>query len=389
MRRVCVFTGSRADYGPLLAVIRALANDPDIDLRLLVTGGHLVREQGLTVRQIEADGFVVDEQVDVVLSNDTPSAVAKSLGLGIIGYTDALDRMQPDVLLVLGDRYEALGVVIAANLRLLPVAHISGGELSFGSTDDSTRHAITKLASVHFTANEVFRRRVIQMGEDPGRVHVTGVPSIDTIMSVELPARDELESLLGIELRTPLFAVTYHPATADLEGSRQGAAGLVEALETFAESTVVVTGTNVDQSRTHVLEPISRYIDKHAESALTMPSLGQTAYLSLVKHADVVIGNSSSGLIEAPALKTPTVNIGTRQDGRPRAASVIDCDETAPSIGKAIRRALTWEHHERTQEAHSPFGDGQAAVRIVDVLKNVRLDTLVPKAFVDLHGGSG
>lgn len=388
MLRVCVFTGSRADYGPLLAVIRALNEDPEIDLRLLVTGGHLVNEQGATVRQIEVDGFAADERVDMVLAADSPSAIAKSFALGVIGYAEALDRIQPDVLVVLGDRYEALAGAVTASLRLLPIAHLAGGDLTFGSTDDATRHAITKLAHLHFTANEEFRRRVIQMGEHPDRVYATGVPSLDTLRTVPLLERAELEARVGLSLGDPVLAVTYHPATADPEGSWAGVAGLVEALDRFPEATIVVTGTNVDQDGASVFAPIREYAARNGSRVAVVPSLGQAGYLSLLKHAAVVVGNSSSGLVEAPAVHTPTVNIGTRQDGRPRAVSVIDTDETPAGIEKAIRHALTSDHQKRSRDAISPFGDGRAAERIVAVLKTVDLNGLVPKTFVDLDGWS-
>lgn len=381
MRRVCVFTGSRADYGPLRAVIEALDADPGIDLRLLVSGGHLVREQGMTVEQIEADGFPVAERVEMVVAGDTASAVAKSFGLAVIGYADALERISPDVVVVLGDRYEALAVAVTAALRLLPIAHIGGGELSYGSTDDSVRHAISKLAHLHFTSNEEFRQRVIQLGESPDRVFATGAPGLDTIRTMTLLDRAELAVVLGIELRDSLIAVTYHPATADPEGSRKGLDGLLQVLDQFPEASVVFTGTNVDRGGASLFAPVRYFVTGNPGRVVAMPSLGQRTYLSLVKHASVVVGNSSSGLAEAPALKTPTVNIGTRQDGRPRAASVIDCGETPAEIEQAIRRALTREHRNRTDTATSPFGDGFAAPRIAAALRTANLSALIHKKF--------
>lgn len=383
MRRICVFTGSRADYGPLLAVISALDHDPDVDLCLLVSGGHLVREQGMTIEQIEADSFPVSERVEMVLAGDSATAVAKSFGLGVIGYVDALERLRPEILVVLGDRYEALAVTIAAALRLLPVAHIGGGELSYGSTDDSVRHAITKLAHLHFTSNEEFRRRVIQLGEHPDRVHAFGAPGLDTIRTTRLLDRETLASKLGIDPLRDLFVVTYHPATADPRGSADGVHGLLKALDTFPEASLIFTGTNVDQGGGGVFAPIREYVEAHDSRAMMMASLGQTAYLSLLDHAVVVVGNSSSGLVEAPALRTPTVNIGTRQDGRPRADSVIDCGETEAEIGNAIRVALSAAHRSRTAHAESPFGDGRSADRIVARLKRFELTAGGDKTFWD------
>lgn len=384
MRRICVFTGSRADYGPMLSVIRTLDDDPEIDLRMLVTGGHLVHGQGLTVQQVREDGFKVDETVQMVLASDTATGVAKSFGLGVIGYADALDRINPDILVVLGDRYEALAVAITAALRLLPIAHVGGGELTTGSTDDSVRHAISKLAHLHFTATEEFRQRVIQLGEDPTRIHNTGAPGLDTIRVLPLPERPALAEALGIKLNEPTMAVTYHPATADPAGSREGATGLLKALDRFPDATFVFTGTNVDHGGSSISDLIQEYVSQHPGRTTILPSLGQATYLSLVKHAAVVIGNSSSGIAEAPALHTPTVNIGSRQDGRPRAASVIDCGEASFEIEQAIRRALTAGHRARTNAASSPYGDGHAAERIVQVLKTTKLAGLASKEFFNL-----
>lgn len=368
----------------MLPVIRRLDDDAHIDLKLLVTGGHLVPGQGLTVSQIREDGFAVDETVDIVLASDTATAVAKSFGVGVIGYADALDRINPDLLIILGDRYEALAVAVTAALRLLPIAHVAGGEVTTGSTDDAVRHAITKLANLHFTATEEARRRVIQLGEAPSRVHNTGAPTLDTIRTIPLLERSALASALGIELRVPTITVTYHPATADPSGSREGLTGLLKALDTFEEATVVFTGTNVDQGGGDIATLIQDYIDKHRGQAAIFPSLGQIKYLSLVRHSSVIAGNSSSGIAEAPALHTPTVNIGSRQQGRPRADSVLDCGETAPEIETAIRQALTPMHQERTRLGMSPYGDGFSAERIVDILRNVDLESLRDKEFYGL-----
>lgn len=384
MRRICVFTGSRADYGPLLSVIQACHEHPDIDLKLLATGSHLVESQGSTIQQIEEHGFAIAETVEMVLASDTATSVAKSFGVGMLGYSEALDRIDPDLLIVLGDRYEALAGAVTAALRLLPIAHIGGGEVTTGSTDDSVRHAITKLAHLHFTATEAFRRRVIQLGEDPARVHNTGAPGLDTIRTLPLWDRPRLAEALGVELGEPTIAVTYHPATADPHGSREGAAGLLKALDRFSGATVVFTGTNVDHGGSSIAELIHRYVQHNRERTIILPSLGQAGYLSLVKHADVVVGNSSSGIAEAPALRTATVNIGSRQDGRPRAASVIDCGESAFEIEHALHRALSPEHRAATATTDSPYGDGHAADTIVDVLAKVELDGLASKRFFDI-----
>lgn len=361
-----------------------LREDEDVELRLLVTGGHLVPEQGYTVQQVAADGFTPDEVVDMVLANDTSTAVAKSFGLGVAGYADALERLDPDMLVVLGDRYEALAVAVSATFRLLPVAHISGGEVTKGSTDDPIRHAISKLSHVHFTATEEMRRRVIQLGEHPDTVFNTGAPTIDSIKTAPLLERAEWETTYGRNLGEPTIAVTYHPVTAAPDASQRGLASLLAALEQFPDATVVFTGTNVDQGGGSLSRLIKHYVDSHPRQAMQVASLGKLGYLSLIRHSDVVVGNSSSGIAEAPALQTATVNIGSRQEGRPRADSVIDCGETASEVKAAIDAALSADMQERARHVESPYGDGTASKRIVDVLKNMELRSLIPKTFFDV-----
>lgn len=384
IRRICFFTGSRADYSSLLPIMTALRDDSDVDLKLLVSGGHLVPAQGYTVRQLTADGFVADVVVDMVLANDTPTAVAKSFGLGVAGYADALDRLDPDLLVALGDRYEALAVAASATFRLLPVAHISGGEVTKGSTDDPIRHAISKLCHLHFTATEDMRHRVIQLGEHPDTVFNTGAPTIDSILTAPLPSREAWESTYERTLGDPTIAVTYHPVTADPDASRQGLAALLDALPCFPDATVVFTGTNVDQGGSTLAQHVQDYVTRHPQQAIHIASLGKLNYLSLIRHANVVVGNSSSGIAEAPALQTATVNIGSRQEGRPRADSVIDCGETTAEVRTAIERALSDEMRERARYARSPYGDGTASERIVKVLKKTDLESLIPKGFFDL-----
>ncbi|GAA3810633.1 MULTISPECIES: UDP-N-acetylglucosamine 2-epimerase [Amycolatopsis] len=384
MRRICVFTASRADYGPLLALIEELHRDQDIDLRLLVSGGHLVDGQGHTVEVIERDGFPIGGRVDMVLCGDTPTAVAKSFGVGVLGYADALDRIGPDVLVVLGDRYEALAVATVAMLQGRLVAHIAGGQITEGALDDSLRHAITKLSDLHFTATPEFRRRVVQLGEAPERVHCVGALGLDSVRTLPLMSRGELLDDLGLPDETRLIAVTYHPATADPDGSDEGLNGLLDALGEMKTHVAVFTGANVDAGGGRIARRISRFVADHADRAVLVPSLGQRRYLSLLNHADVVAGNSSSALVEAPALRTPTVNIGSRQDGRPRAPSVIDSGCGADQIAEALHRAMSEPHRELTNRSTSPFGDGHAAQRIAGILRAVPVGK-PRKAFHDVQ----
>ncbi|WP_255823459.1 UDP-N-acetylglucosamine 2-epimerase [Amycolatopsis sp. GM8] len=387
MRTICGFTGSRADYGPLLSVFQAIDRDPDVDLKLLVSGGHLVPEQGRTIEQVQSDGFSVSEQVEVVVAGDTSSSAAKSFGLGAISYADSLSRLRPDILLLLGDRYEALAVAVVAALQLIPIAHIGGGEITTGSTDDWCRHAITKLAHIHFTSTEEFRQRVIQMGENPIMVHNTGAPALDLLRQMRLLDRSQVGDMLQVDLEKPVIVVTYHPATADPEGSRKGLLGLLDALDRLPGATIVFTRTNVDQGGAEIAALIDSYVrDKPAK---LLGSLGQEFYLSLVQCAAMVVGNSSSGIYEAPALGTPTVNIGSRQEGRPRVRSIFDCSEDVDEIERAIRGALEYSRSSLAGPAVSPYGDGHAAERIVRVLKEVDLRRTLPKRFHTLNRSNG
>lgn len=382
-RRVCVFTGSRADYGPVSPLLRRLREDPDIDLHLLVSGGHLVPDQGLTVRTIEEDGFTVDERVDIVLASDDPAAVAKSFGLACIGYVDALTRISPDILVLLGDRYETFAAAVAALPKGIMVAHIGGGQLTYGSNDDQIRHAITKLAHVHFTVTADDRRRLIQMGEDPDHVVEVNTIGLDPQVLNGLLTRQALEEDLRIDLGSPTFLITHHPATSDPAGSRKSLDGLLAALDRFAEATLVFTAPNVDSGSREIGDRLCAYVQRRGKNAAFMASLGQQRYLSLLKHADVVIGNSSSGVTEAPVVGTPTVNIGTRQDGRVKAPSVVDCGETADEIAAAITRCLSIEHPVATPVATSEIDRGLD--QMVAVLKDVELAGHTTKRFFDVR----
>lgn len=382
-RRVCVFTGSRADYGPVSPLLRRLREDPGIDLRMLVSGGHLVPDQGLTVRTIEEDGHTVDERVDVVLASDDPSAVAKSFGLACIGYVDALTRISPDILVLLGDRYETFAAAVAALPMMITIAHIGGGQLTYGSNDDQIRHAITKLSHLHFTVTADDRRRLIQMGEDPRRVFEVNTIGLDPVVLNGLLSRTALEGELGIELGSPTFLITHHPATSDPAGSRESLDGLLAALDRFAEATLVFTAPNVDNGSREIGDRIRAYVRRRGERAAFVASLGQRRYLSLLKHADVVIGNSSSGVTEAPVVGTPTVNIGTRQDGRVRAPSVVDCAETADEIAAAIARCRSIGHSVANPVSTSEIDRGLD--RMVAVLKDIELAGHTAKRFFNVR----
>jgi UDP-N-acetylglucosamine 2-epimerase (non-hydrolysing)/GDP/UDP-N,N'-diacetylbacillosamine 2-epimerase (hydrolysing) len=381
-RRICVVTGSRADYGLLFWLMKAIEGDRDLELQVAATGMHLSPEFGLTSREIEADGFRIAAKVEMLLSADTPVAIAKSLGLGVIGFADAFARLAPDVVVVLGDRFEILAAAQAALVARIPIAHIHGGEVSEHAIDESIRHAITKMAQWHFVAAEPYRKRVVQMGEAPERVFTSGAPGLDHLAKTEWLTRSDLEKKLGMRLGTPLLVVTYHPATLSTLAPEAAMAELLGALEEFSQATIVFTHPNADAGGRVLIRQIEDFAAAHAGRAKAFVSLGQRTYLSLVREADVVLGNSSSGLTEAPALRKATVNVGERQKGRLKATSVIDAAERRADIARALRQALSPQFRDALASTRSLYGMGDASGAILAQLKSDL--PRVHKAFFDL-----
>lgn len=383
-RRVCVVTGSRAEYGLLYWLLRDLRSDDSLAVSLVVTGAHLSPEFGLTVREIEKDAMLIDGKVEMLLSSDTPSAIAKSIGVGLLGFADLWPRLNPDVVVLLGDRYELLAAAISAMIARIPIAHIHGGERTEGVIDEAIRHSISKMSYLHFVAAEPFRRRLIQMGESPERVFNVGAAGLDNIRRLPLLSRPELEASLGLQLQNPLFLVTYHPVTLQEQGDVSGCHGLLEALAAFPEATIVFTGPNADTGGRCLVQPIKDFVACHADRAAYFTNLGQLRYLSLLREVDAVIGNSSSGMFEAPAMRKPTVNIGDRQKGRLRADSILDCGEQASGIEAAIRKALSPQFKAVVAAMSVPFGDGMASRKMCDILKSYPLKHGLQKEFYDL-----
>lgn len=389
VRRILVFTGNRADYGPLLPLLRELEAAPGIELHLLVSGSHLSGPRH-SYGQIVGDGFTISGRVEMLLDSDTPLGIAKSMALGGIGYTECLEALVPDVVVILGDRHEAFAMAHAAVIADVPIAHIGGGEATAGVVDESLRHAITKLSHLHFVAAEPFRRRVVQMGEDPARVWVTGALGVDSALGLPLLDRPELERELGgVALERPVFLVTYHPVVRGARPPHEAIGELLAGLDAFPDATAIFTHPNVDAGSSGVRAAIEAYAEERADRAHVFASLGQLRYLSLVRHADVVIGNSSSGIIEAPSLGTPTVNVGQRQAGRLRAPSVLDAPEEREAISRAVRTALAPAFASVASAASSPYGGGGAAEQIASALASAALDGIVLKRFHDLPTQAG
>ena len=384
MRTICVVTGSRAEYGILSGLIGQLAQDDEVRLQLVATGMHLMPEFGLTYRAIEADGFRIDRKIEMMMAGDSPAGMAKSVGLGVLAFTDAFDALQPDVVVVLGDRFEMLAVAQAAFLTGFPVAHISGGEVTEGAIDDAVRHAITKLSHYHFVAAEAYRKRVIQLGEEPQRVFDVGDPGLDNLARLPLLDRVALCTELGLQAARPFLLVTHHPVTLGAEPAEPAMQALLDALDARPDHQVVITKSNADAGGRALSMMVDAYARANPGRVFAFTSLGRLRYLSAMRHCAAVVGNSSSGIVEAPAMHRPTVNIGTRQDGRLKATSIIDCANDRAAIGVALERALSAPFQASVAQTVSLYGQGNASTRIREILKQVPLARHQPKRFHDL-----
>lgn len=382
MRKICVVTGTRAEYGLLHWLMKEIDSDADLKLMIVVTGMHLSPEFGLTYKAIEDDGFAIDAKVEMLLSSDTPVGITKSIGLGVIGFADALERLKPDLMVVLGDRYEILAAVQAALVARVPVAHIHGGETTEGAIDESIRHAITKMSHLHFVAAEAYRTRVIQLGEHPDTVFNVGALGIENLKRMQLLDRAQLEQSINFELGDMSLLVTYHPTTLSESPPQVAMQALLDALDFFPNARLLFTKPNSDTDGRILGQMIDEYAHVHNERVVVFSSMGQIRYLSALQFVDAVVGNSSSGIIEAPACNTPTINIGDRQSGRLKADSVIDCQETTDSIVAAINKALSPSFREGIKHSVSLYGYGESSSHIKDHLKQAHLSSR--KLFYDL-----
>ncbi len=385
VKTICVVTGTRAEYGLLRWVIEGILQSHVLELQIIATGMHLSPEFGLTVQDIEADGYQVDRKVEMLLSSDTPVGVTKSMGLGLIGFADALAELQPDLLLVLGDRYEIFAAAAAAMIARIPIAHLHGGETTEGAFDEAIRHGITKMSHLHFVAAEVYRRRVIQLGEDPARVFLVGGLGIDNILRLKLLDRGELETTLDFKLAPRNLLITFHPVTLEQDTSAEQMEELLAAVAELKDTGLIFTMPNADTEGRVLFRQIEDFCKRHPR-ARAYTSLGQLCYLSCIQHLDAVVGNSSSGLTEVPSFRKGTINIGDRQRGRLRATSVIDCKPERDSIRTALERLFTAEFQSQLASVENPYGKGGASSAIVETLEQLSLDDLLKKQFYDCPG---
>jgi GDP/UDP-N,N'-diacetylbacillosamine 2-epimerase (hydrolysing) len=382
--KVCFFTGSRADYGLLFPLIRKMTDDNFFDVSVIASGMHLSPEFGYTVKDIEKDGVEVTEKVEVLISGDSPVSTAKAVGLGLISYSESLARIKPDWLVILGDRFEAFAVAAAAHLLTIPIIHISGGEVTEGATDDALRHAITKMAYLHFTSTEEYKTRVIQLGESPNRVFNVGALGLDNIRQLPLLSKRELEQELDFSLTEKTILITFHPVTMEKNSAAAQMKDLLAAIDYFPNLRVVFTFPNADTNGRVIIDIINKYVQANSGRAKAFISLGQLKYLSLLQYVSAAVGNSSSGIVEVPQFKIPTVNIGDRQSGRLKATSVIDAATDIKSIVQALKKAFSPAFAAVCKKTVNPYGKGNTAGQIVKAVRKTGRIGSTQKPFYDL-----
>jgi len=383
-RKICVITGTRAEYGLLRWVMQGIKDDQELELQIIVTGMHLSPEFGLTYRAIEQDGFAIDRKVEMLTSSETSVGIAKSMGLGLIGFADALSELQPDLIVVLGDRFEIFSAVAAALVARIPVAHLHGGEATEGLIDEAFRHSITKMSHLHFVAAEEYRQRVIQLGEQPEHVFLVGGLGLDSIKRLSLLDRAELEASLGFSLGQKSLLITFHPVTLETATAEAQMTELLAALVELADTQLIFTLPNADTDGRALIMMVEQFVAEHP-NAHVYASLGQLRYLSCVSHVDGVVGNSSSGLAEVPSFRKGTINIGDRQRGRLRATSVINCQPTRKNIAAALEKLYSSDFQLSLSQVQNPYGEGGASEKIVSILKFVELVDVLKKRFYDLN----
>lgn len=369
MKKIAIITGTRAEYGLLKPLMRKINHDPLLELQVYVTAMHLSPEFGMTVNEIKNDGLVVTKRIETLLSSDTGIGVLKSMGLTLISFSEAFEELRPDLVIVLGDRTEIFAAATSAYMLGIPIAHIHGGEVTEGAYDEAIRHSITKMSYWHFTSTESYRKRVIQLGEDPKRVFNVGAIGLDSIQDLKTLSKNEFQQSIDFKLDKYSFLVTFHPVTLEKETSKAQFSEILEAIDEFENTTIIITKPNADKGGRQLIQMIEDYVVKNPTKAKSFTSLGQIRYLSALQIVDVVIGNSSSGIIETPSYNTPTVNIGDRQKGRVMAKNIINCKPNKQDIVKAIRLGISKEFKASVINEISPYGDGTASNKILDLIK--------------------
>ncbi|MFY9080098.1 UDP-N-acetylglucosamine 2-epimerase [Aliarcobacter cryaerophilus] len=385
MKKICVVTGTRAEFGLLYWLLKEIEANKEFQLQLIATGMHLSPEFGLTYQTIEKE-FKINKKIEMLLSSDTSVGISKSMGLAQISFAESYDELKPDILVVLGDRYEIFSATSAAMIARIPIAHIHGGEKTEGAFDESIRHSITKMSHLHFTATEEYKNRVIQLGEHPSRVFNVGGMGIENIKRLKLLSKDEFEKSIEFKLNSKNILVTFHPVTLENSTAKEQFQQLLDAIDELEDTNIIFTKANSDTDGRVINQMIDEYVTKNFHKSVQFTSLGQLRYLSALQYVDAVVGNSSSGLAEAPSFRIGTINIGDRQKGRIKASSVIDCEANKNSIVKAFAKLYSKEFQETLKTTINPYGDGCASKKIVEILKNVNLKNILKKSFYDLRG---
>jgi len=386
-RKVCVVTGTRAEYGLLYWLMKEINADMDLELQIIVTGMHLSEEFGNTYKQIEKDGFIIDKKVDISLTSDTELSICRSMGLGMIGFSDAFNLLQPDLIVVLGDRFEIFSAVSSAMISRIPVAHLHGGERTEGVIDEPIRHSITKMSHLHFTATNEYRNRVIQLGEHPNTVFNVGGLGIDNINKLKLLNKNDFEKSLGFNLLDKNILITFHPVTLEAFTAKNQFQELLDSVSKLKNTRIIFTKANSDTDGRIINSMINDYVAKH-DNTIAFKSMGQLKYLSALQFMDAVVGNSSSGLLEAPSFHIGTIDIGDRQKGRTKADSVIGCLPNKNSISAAFKELYSQKFQSIVSKAENPYGKGGASKRIVRKIRELSLDNIIKKTFYDLKGSS-
>jgi len=383
MRKICVITGTRAEYGLLYWLIKMIDEDSDLELQLIATGMHLSPEFGLTYKEIEKDGFHIDKKIEILLSSDTAVGISKSMGLVQISFAEAYEDLKPDLLVVLGDRYEIFAACAVAQIAKIPIAHLHGGEITEGAFDDAFRHSITKMSHLHFTATEEYKNRVIQLGEQPSRVFNVGGLGIDNIKKLKLLNKTEFEKSINFKLNKRNILVTFHPVTLEKSTAKDQFQKLLDAIDTLEVTNVIFTKANSDTDGRIINKMIDEYANKR-DNCIEFTSLGQLRYLSALQFVDAAVGNSSSGLLEVPSFEAGTINIGDRQKGRIKAKSVIDCEPRKKDIIQSFIELYSKDFQKKLKKIVNPYGNGGASDKILDVIKNIDLNHILKKSFYDI-----
>lgn len=384
MRKICVVTGTRAEYGILSHLMRLIDDSDDLELQIIATNMHLSPEFGLTYKEIEQDGFFINKKVQMLISSDTENATVKSIGLASIGFADAYEDLNPDLILLLGDRYEILAAVTAALIYKIPVAHLHGGEITEGAYDDAIRHAVTKMSHLHFTSTDEYRDRVIQLGESPDRVFNVGALGVENVINTPLLSKEKLEDNLKFELGEKLFLVTYHPTTLSNISTEEQFRNLLTVLDEYPDYKIIFTMPNSDTDGHTIMNLINDYVADNKNRAIAFQSLGKVRYFSVLPHVRAVIGNSSSGIIEVPSFGIPTLNIGERQKGRLAAPSVVQCGTNIDDINSGLKKVLSDEVIGIAYKKVNPYMKEQTSLNILETLRTYPLDKIINKAFYDL-----